>query len=230
MRSSTVDVILPAAGVGSRMGLGFPKQYLQLDGKTVLEHTVDAIFASEYVHNIVIGVSKEDSFIQKIHFQNPSRIILKEGGQERSDTVRLALEAVSTDYVMVHDAARPFVRKDDLDNLVESLSAEDTGAILACKISDTIKKVQDSEIISTIPRYDLYRAFTPQLFKTDLLLRALNFVHDNGIAVTDDASAFEALGYKVRIVEGHADNIKLTTSEDVLLAKAFMHMRKTDYV
>lgn len=230
MRSLTVDVILPAAGVGSRMGLGFPKQYLQIDGKTVLEHTVDAIFSSEYVHNIIIGVSREDSYIQRIHFQHPSRIVLTEGGQERSDTVRLALASVTTDFVMVHDAARPFVRKSDLNNLVESLSNDDVGGILACKISDTIKKVSNSEIISTVPRHDLYRAFTPQMFRTALLLKVLNFVYENGIAVTDDASAFEALGLKVKIIEGHSDNIKLTTSEDVEIAKMLMSLRKTKNV
>ncbi len=222
MESTKIDVVLPAAGVGKRMHLDIPKQYALIGKKTVLELTVDAIFRCPSVNNIIIGVSREDEYFNELALSENPRIIRAEGGKERSDTVRLCLEHVQTSWVMVHDAARPFVHLDDLNALCSKVNSSEIGAILACRSADTLKQVVNGRIIKTVPRESIFRAYTPQLFKTDILKKALNHAVESDISITDDASAVELLGYPVDIVEGRADNIKLTTPEDLALARRLM--------
>ena len=124
-----------------------------------------------------------------------------------------------TEYVMVHDAARPLIGQDDLKKLALLVQKNIDGAILACKVSDTLKMVSDGKIIKTVPRENMYRAYTPQMFKTKLLKQALEHADKNHLAITDDASAMEVLGYEVLIVEGDSGNFKLTTPDDLNLAK-----------
>lgn len=123
---------------------------------------------------------------------------------------------------MVHDAARPFVQLEDLKNLVESSVSNNCGAILSCKVADTIKEGSDNSIVTTVPRDKLYRAFTPQMFKTTELKEALTYCLDNNIAVTDEASAMESLHKKVMLIESDPINFKITTPGDLKIAKAFI--------
>ncbi len=222
MESTKIDVILPAAGVGKRMHLNIPKQYALLGKKSVLEHTVDAISKCDRVGNIIIGISPEDEYFDDLPLKNNKKIIKAKGGKERSDTVRMCLEWVNSPWVMVHDAARPFIHIDDLKSLCSITSKDTVGAILACRSQDTLKQVVDGKIVKTVPRESIYRAYTPQLFKTDILKKALNHAYESNISITDDASAVELLGYAVDIVEGRADNIKLTTPEDLALARRIL--------
>lgn len=222
MESTKIDVVLPAAGVGKRMHLNIPKQYALLGKKTVIELTVEAIFKCPFVNNIIIGISGEDEYFNDLPLSDNSRILKAQGGKERSDTVRLCLEQVKTPWVMVHDAARPFVHPDDLDSLCQKIYSSEAGAILACRSSDTLKQVVDGKIIKTIPRETIFRAYTPQLFRTEILKKALNHAVESNISITDDASAVELLGYSVDIVEGRADNIKLTTPEDLAMARRLL--------
>ena len=120
---------------------------------------------------------------------------------------------------MVHDAARPLIGQDDLKKLALLAQKNIDGAILACKVSDTLKLVSDGNIVKTVPRENMYRAYTPQMFKTKLLKQALEHADRNHLAITDDASAMEVLGYEVLIVEGDSGNFKLTTPDDLNLAK-----------
>ena len=120
---------------------------------------------------------------------------------------------------MVHDAARPLISQDDLKKLAVLTKDDVNGAILACKVSDTLKMVSNEKIIKTVPRENMYRAYTPQMFKTKLLKQALEHADKNHLAITDDASAMEVLGYEVLIVEGDSGNFKLTTPDDLKLAK-----------
>ena len=222
MESTKIDVVLPAAGVGKRMHLNIPKQYAILGDKTVLELTVEAVFKCPLVNNIIIGISREDEYFNDLPLADNPRIIKANGGKERSDTVRLCLNHVVTPWVMVHDAARPFVHVDDLNSLCNKVESSEVGAILACRSSDTLKQVVDGKIIKTVPRESIFRAYTPQLFKTDILKKALNHAVESNISITDDASAVELLGYSVDIVECRADNIKLTTPEDLAMARRLL--------
>ncbi len=226
MESLKIDVVVPAAGVGKRMQLNIPKQYALLGSKTVLEHTIDALFKCSYVNNIIIGVSQNDEYFDDLQISKNNRVIKAIGGKERSDTVRLALDKVTTQWVMVHDAARPLVKLGDLNNLAKLSKTSSVGGILACKASDTLKKVVNGKIVATVPREDIYRAYTPQMFKTNLLKQALEHANNHNLAITDDASAIELLGYSVDIIEGSADNFKLTTPEDLMLAKLLLNNKE----
>lgn len=219
MESSRIDVVVPAAGVGKRMHLNIPKQYALLSKKTVLEHTVNALLNCPYVGKVIVGVSAADEYFDSLEISRNPRVVKGLGGKERSDTVRLNLEKVSTEYVMVHDAARPLVTQDDLRRLALLARKNIDGAILACRVTDTLKIVSGDKIIKTIPRENMYRAYTPQMFKTELLKQALEHADRNHLAITDDASAMEVLGYEVLIVEGDSGNFKLTTPDDLNLAK-----------
>lgn len=226
MQSLRIDVIVPAAGVGKRMRLNIPKQYAVISKKTVLEHTVQSLLSSPYVNKVIIGISPQDEYFSSINWPDESRIVKGFGGTERSDTVRLNLPLVSTDYVMVHDAARPMLVKEDIEALAEVAKKQADGAILACKVADTLKEVKDGVIVKTVPREHIYRAYTPQLFRTEYLLAALEYAYANNLAITDDASAMELTGHKVQIVEGRADNFKLTTPEDLMLARLLLEMKE----
>ena len=223
MQNPKIDVVVPAAGVGRRMQLDIPKQYVKIGNITILEHTLKALLKSPYTNKIVVGVSADDEYFDELEISKDSRIIRAVGGSERSDTVRLALSYVTTPFVMVHDAARPFISTEDLEKLSERAPFLECGAILACRVADTIKQVAEGRIIRTVPRQDLYRAYTPQLFKTELLRKALDYAYKEKLAITDDASALELLGYKVEIIEGRADNIKLTLREDLILAEMLLN-------
>ncbi|MGN0915820.1 MAG: 2-C-methyl-D-erythritol 4-phosphate cytidylyltransferase [Succinivibrio sp.] len=224
--SLKVDVIIPAAGVGKRMQLNIPKQYAVVNGKTVLEHTVSALLSSPFVGQIIIGTSASDEYFSELSLASKQGIIRAEGGAERCDTVRKCLPFVKSDYVMVHDAARPLVSSEDIEKLCVQGCMEDCdGAILCSAVADTIKKGSDNFISATVDRKSLFRAFTPQLFRTADLSKALDYAHKNNLIVTDDASAIELLGLKVKLVEGRADNFKLTTPYDMELFK-FIISRK----
>lgn len=219
MLNPFIDVVVPAAGVGKRMQLNYPKQYALIGSKTVLEHTVDSLLKAPFVGNIIIGISKGDEYFKDLPLSQNKRIIVGFGGKERSDTVLNCLDKVQSEYVMVHDAARPLISVEDLKALSEYVGHKEVdGAILACKVADTIKKVENGVIVKTVPRDDLYRAYTPQLFNTALLKQSLTKAYQEGKCVTDDASAMELYGYKVAIVEGRSDNFKLTTPDDLKLA------------
>lgn len=219
MKSPQIDVVVPAAGVGKRMHLNIPKQYALLSDKTVLEHTVSSLLNCPYVGQVIVGVSSTDEYFDSLAISCDPRVIKGIGGKERSDTVRLNLAKVTTEYVMVHDAARPLIGQDDLKKLALATQKNIDGAILACRVSDTLKMVKDGKIVKTVPRENMYRAYTPQMFKTELLKQALEHADRNHLAITDDASAMEILGYKVLIVEGDSGNFKLTTPDDLNLAK-----------
>lgn len=218
MQSSLIDVIVPAAGVGRRMGLNIPKQYALIHSKTVLEHSVNALLRCSRVGSVIVGVSDTDEYFDTLSFDT-DRVIRGPGGSERSDTVRLCLSLAKTEYVMVHDAARPLICLEDLNSLANKADGKVCGAILASRVADTIKQVSDGRITRTVPRHDLYRAYTPQLCRRVLLQEALNLAAQKQLAVTDDASALELMGIEVEIVEGRADNFKLTTQEDLMMAK-----------
>ena len=221
-----VDVIIPAAGVGKRMQSVVPKQYLDIDGMTILDRTIDKFISLEFINKVIVALSTNDDYFRDSKFLNNPKLLVVLGGKERCDSVYNGILAATSEYVLVHDAARPCVLTSDIQLLVDKCS-NDNGGLLVSRIPDTIKKANEhNEVISTIPRDNVYRALTPQYFKKDLLRKAYEKSVNDGFVMTDESSAMEYLGYKPQAVVGSSTNIKITEPNDLELAKIFLQLEK----
>lgn len=225
--------VVPAAGSGSRMQSQTPKQYLQLGGRTVLSHTLRRLLECDYIDGVVVALSSDDKYWSSIEESDDPRVISVTGGQSRAESVLAALNKLKTiahknDYVLVHDAARPCLRADDLLKLIHAVAQPDViGGILAVPAHDTMKRSNASGVIeSTVSREHLWHAQTPQCFRLGLLQSALEQGVQSGIDITDEASAFEAQGLQPLLVEGRSDNIKITRPADLALAELYHSLQK----
>ena len=202
-----------------------PKQYLEVAGQTLIEHSLRALLGHPGVDGVMVALSPDDPFWAGWREMEGKPIYTCRGGAERADSVLAALQAlpatVSEDqWVLVHDAARPCLRGVDLSRLLAIGQADPIGAILAAPVRDTIKRADDQlRIGKTEPREALWRALTPQLFRRGGLTRALQAALSEGVVITDEAMAMERLGLRPRLVEGSEDNIKVTTPADLALAE-----------
>ena len=223
--------VVPAAGVGRRMGGVIPKQYLLLNGKLVIEHVLERLLDHPLTASIYVAVANEDRWWDGCCFAGHPRVVRVEGGRERSHSVlnalcRIMVEADPNDWVLVHDAARPCLRTTDVDRLIDELAADPVGGILASRVVDTIKSEQRPGVVGkTLPREHLWRAFTPQMFRLGLLHEALNAALQSGSVVSDEASAIELHGLQPRLIEGHSDNIKITHPSDLDLAAYYLQQQ-----
>lgn len=223
--------VVPAAGVGKRMNAAIPKQYLEIQGKTLIEHTLERLLGYSRLEKLVVVLGEDDEYYQDIALLRDERIVLVKGGEERYHSVMNGLKALSDladkgDWVLVHDVARPCIRHADLDWLVERLSGHSVGGLLGMPVRDTMKRTARSgEITETVDREQLWHALTPQMFRLGLLNQALSTALDDQIPVTDEASAIEYAGYKPLMVEGHGDNIKVTRSTDLALASLYIQQQ-----
>ncbi|CAM4216263.1 2-C-methyl-D-erythritol 4-phosphate cytidylyltransferase [Pseudoalteromonas byunsanensis] len=214
-----IAAIVPAAGVGSRMQVGYPKQYLKVVGKTILEHTLDKLGELSELCKIAVVVSEDDEYFSTLRFSD-QRILRVGGGKERADSVLNGLYALAEtqpDWVLVHDAARPLVLASDIRSLINECVFYNEGGILAAKVKDTIKR-GDTHSLETVPREHLWQALTPQFFPYEKLKSALEQALSKGISITDEASAMEWAQQSVKLIPGRSDNIKITTPEDYDLA------------
>ena len=224
--------IVPAAGIGTRMLADRPKQYLALEGKTVIEHTLQRLASHPKIMGIVVAVAENDPWWPLIDINLECPIHLVTGGDERADSVLNALTALTdiTDedpWVLVHDAARPCLRHQDIDKMLMTLSEHSVGGILGIPVNDTVKRVNSQlEIVDTVSRQGLWRASTPQMFHLLTLKQALQQAKEQQIKVTDEASAIEYAGFQAIMVEGHADNIKITVPQDLALASLFLQQQR----
>ena len=223
MGSPRYFALIPAAGVGARIGADCPKQYLPLAGKPMLRYSVDAFVAHPAIAQTFIVVSEDDAYIDELVTSNlPNVTVARCGGVTRKESVLNCLQAMRSqvdddDWVLVHDAARPGLTVGLLDKLIASVGEHPVGGLLALPIVDTVKRAGIDKL-ETISRDGLWLAQTPQMFRYSLLLRALT----QAINVTDDASAVEALGLKPLLVEGHLCNLKVTLPSDIALVKMFL--------
>ncbi len=218
--------VVPAAGVGKRMQADRPKQYLPLANKTVLEQTLMRLLDADVFSAVAVAVSKEDPYWPELELSSHDKVITAAGGKERADSVLSALKSLrdrasDSDWVLVHDAARPCLTSSDIHLLIETLKDDDVGGILALSSHDTLKNVEGLNITETIDRSVIWRALTPQMFRYGMLKQALEQAEGNP-AVTDEASALEMQGLQPKIVEGRPDNIKITRPEDLALAQFYM--------
>lgn len=222
-----IIAIIPAAGVGARMQADKPKQYLQILGKTILEHTLRIMFNHPAIAKVVVALSPADPYAQELAVLSHKKIQLVEGGKTRAESVLNALNAIDEENVwaLVHDAARPCLAEADLNKLLGI--QDDQGAILAIPVTDTIKRSnQTGEIIATEDRSQLWQAQTPQFFRADLLKQSLTNGLKQGYNITDEASAMELAGFRPHLVAGRSDNLKITRPEDLALAEFYL-TRKT---
>lgn len=218
-----IVAVLPAAGNGSRMKSDRPKQYLTIGHKTILEHAVDALLSHPLIHRAVIAISPDDVSFHSLPIARDPRIRVVVGGKQRADSVLAGLQEVAdTEWVLVHDAARPCLHQDDLARLLSLVGHSDVGGILAAPVRDTMKRGSGSMITQTVERRDLWHALTPQLFPSVLLKTCLRRALNDGVVVTDEASALEYCGYHPQLISGRADNIKVTCPEDLALAEFYL--------
>jgi 2-C-methyl-D-erythritol 4-phosphate cytidylyltransferase len=218
-----VSAIIPAAGLGLRMGSNIPKQFLLLDGKPILHHTLSVLDQCSVVDEIVLVVSEKEigKGQQQIQDFHPKVAKVIAGGKERQDSVYNGLQSLDseTDIVVVHDGVRPFVSADLIRETVEA--ARNFGAaITAIPVSDTIKKVNEEGLVErTIDRGGLWRVQTPQTFQFSLLKEAFAKALSDKFYGTDEGSLIEHLGRDVKVVPGSEFNIKITRSEDLILGE-----------
>ena len=225
--------VIPAAGLGARMGAASPKQYLSLRGKSVLQHTLSRIAGHPGIAATVLVIAAEDTHWPRIagNFAGCS-LLIAHGGAERCHSVMnglraLAAHAVPQDWVLVHDAARPCVRRADIDALITQLRDHAVGGLLGIPVADTMKRSDEQgNVIATVQREGLWRALTPQMFRYGMLSQALQAAIDQGETVTDEAAAMEIAGFTPRMVEGHADNIKITRPQDLALAELYLQQQE----
>jgi 2-C-methyl-D-erythritol 4-phosphate cytidylyltransferase len=218
-------VIVPAAGSSRRMGTGaVPKQYLTLAGRSVLEWAIAPFLDRAEIGAVVVVRSAEDQHWRTLALARHPKIMTTVGGAERADSVGAGLVALGDragerDWVLVHDAARPCLPREDLDRLMRELRDDEVGGLLAARVVDTLKRADDAgRVLETIARSALWRALTPQMFRYGLLQRALQ----QAAGVTDEAQAVEALGLRPRLIAGDADNIKITVPADLQRAERIL--------
>lgn len=224
--------VVTAAGTGQRMQTTVPKQYLALGDKSVITYALAPLLAAVEIQKVIVVLATDDThFTHTEYAQHPKIITITVAtGKERSDTVLAGMQALATvamenDWVLVHDAARPCLHPTDLHKLIHALQDHAVGGILAKRMVDTVKRSDEHErIIETIPRHDLWQAMTPQMFRYGLLLHALERVQREQLKITDDASALEMAGYQPQLIEGRADNIKITYPLDLVLAAYFLNI------
>lgn len=220
-------VVLAAAGMGKRMGSKEPKQFIQLDGKPILYHSVSVFHQIKEITEMIVVTSAEDiPRTQKILAEFPNVKVVA-GGSERQESVFRGLDALAhVDYVLIHDAARPFVSTDLIEMLMEQVVLK--GAVIpAVPVKDTIKIVDHQrEVVSTPPRESLWAVQTPQAFRLSNVLAAHQQANKENFLGTDDAMLMEWLGEKVFVVQGEYTNIKLTTPEDLHLGKTILEGRR----
>ncbi len=228
-------VLIPCAGQGSRAGTAKAKQYQLIDGRAMVEHTVEAFRGmADTLAALWVVISPSDDDFRSVfpNFDRGNEVLLREGGTTRAATVLNGLKAMlaqqpggadATDWVLVHDAARCLVTPGQIKTLINECRNDAVGGLLAQKLPDTLKTERDGRVASTVDRSDKWLAQTPQMFRIGALIEALESAGD---AVTDESSAMEAAGLSPRLVSGSAQNFKVTYPEDFALAEAILERRR----
>ncbi len=214
--------VVPAAGVGARMRADRPKQYQRHGERTVLEHTLDCFLGHPALKGLVVCLAEDDPYWPALACADDSRIARAAGGCERADSVLngllhlLTLGAGADDWVLVHDAARPNLARSDLNLLLGELAEDPVGGLLAVPARDTLKRAdRNGRVRETVDRSVIWQAYTPQMFRLGQLQRSLADALVSRASITDDAAAHDGAGQAPRLIEGRADNIKITRPEDL---------------
>ena len=239
-------LVMPAAGVGRRFGQSIPKQYADLHGRTVMEWSLAPFLYDSRCLGVVVVLGETDPHWPAVAARLPAmtgehplgevtaqtaslpRVVTALGGKDRSDSVRNGLDALSDragpdDWVLVHDAARPCVLRQDVDKLLDRVRSHRIGGLLATPAADTLKRAGDhKDVLQTVDRANLWRALTPQMFRYRALCDALDEAQEHSRSPTDEAQALEWVGERPLIVEGSTTNIKITSADDLVIAVALL--------
>ena len=221
--------VIPAAGTGSRMGASLPKQYLAIGGLPLLHYAIARMCAHPVIDRVCVVLAPEDHRFETYDWKPFAAKLepLYVGGDSRAATVLGALERISgqahaRDWILVHDAARPCLSARTLDRLINEVGDDGAGGLLAVPVADTLKRAgEDRRSIRTESRTGLWQAQTPQMFRYELLLRALRAC--DLAQATDEAAAVEALGLKPKLVQSDASNLKVTHAQDLALAELILN-------
>lgn len=229
----TIWAILPAAGIGRRMGSNTPKQYLPVNGVPVISLSLQKLASIPAINKILVVLHRDDTFWDELGIEQDisvagvardegiERVV---GGDERHHSVLNALhhlrdEANDSDWVLVHDAVRPCVTVADIERLLSSLAEHEVGGLLGSPVENTLKQADASNcVITTVDRTHYWNALTPQMFRYGILLSAMEKVVAEKLHITDEASAVESMGFHPQMIEGSKHNIKITLESDLALA------------
>ena len=226
-----ITAIITAGGSGKRMGSKTAKQYIEVKGRPIIVHTLDRFKEADFIDEVIIVVPPSDvqsfreSIIESYGFSPAWKVVA--GGDERQNSVKNGLDAVSADseIVVIHDGVRPFVTNDMIKRSVDAAVLYGAG-VVAMPLKETVKKVgSDKSIRETVDRSSLWGAQTPQTFRTKLIKSAFEKAQHDGFIGTDDAMLVERLGMGVKVIEGDYHNIKITTPEDICVAEAILKIR-----
>lgn len=227
-KGNFVSVIIAAAGMSNRMGSKINKQFLLIDNKPILAHSIDAFNGLKFIDEIIVVLKEEEveycrkEIVYRYRFNKVSKIV--RGGKERQDSIYNGILSLNreTDIVLTHDGARPFIKRKAIIKGIQG--AIDYGAcVIGVPLKDTIKVIDDNDIVHHTPnRSLLWAAQTPQCFQVDLLKEGYDYAMSEGIIGTDDSSLVEKKGYPVKMLMGNYDNIKITTPEDLVIAESFL--------
>lgn len=223
----SVGVVIPAAGQGKRMGTKESKQYLLLEDKPIFIHTLQVFEEHPEIDEIVVVVQEEErervkAMIKEAGMSKVKKIVL--GGKERQDSVYQGLLVSECEWVLVHDAVRPFIESETITEVIQKVKEKDA-VVVAVPSKDTIKEVRGNIIVNTPDRKYLWNVQTPQAFRRELLIQANQYAFKENLVVTDDASIVEHYGKDVYLVMGSYQNIKITTPEDFIFARAILEAR-----
>lgn len=226
----SLAVVIPAAGVGKRMQANCPKQYLTINNKTILEHTLERLISHPMVTKVVIALGEHDGYFADLPISTHKDIVTVIGGNERVDSVLAGLKILDCakyPWVFVHDAARPCITHDDISKLIDSCLSNNIGGLLATPVRDTMKQANTQQVVEkTIERSVLWHAYTPQMYPTAQLTEAISIALANKQVITDESSAMELAGYASQLIEGRSDNIKITKADDLALAAFILQQQK----
>lgn len=229
-----VIAVIPAAGIGTRMGADRPKQYLPFLGQTVLEHTLENILSVSCIERVYVATSPEDNYFSTLSCSLSPKIVRVEGGLSRAESVIHSLDVALASWpedtlVLVHDAARPGVTEHIVLQLLDQAARDSkNGAIAALRATDTLKQVHEQHIQSTLNRELVWNALTPQVFLLGELHRNLVGALNAGFDVTDEASAMEWAGAQPTVIEATAQLRKVTTHEDMIMLEALLKSMKNE--
>ncbi len=223
-------VVIVAAGTGSRMNMGINKQFIKLEGKEIIAYTIEKFYNNSNIEDIVVVVKEDESeffkkeILDKYNFKN---VKIAYGGKERQDSVYNGLKLLDEkcDVVLIHDGARPFVSDKIIDKSIEE-AKEHKAIVVGVPVKDTIKVIDnDKNIVDTPNRSVLWAVQTPQTFYYNILIDAYKDAFKNKFYGTDDAMLVERIGYKVKMLEGSYNNIKITTQEDLNIGSQILRVQ-----
>jgi 2-C-methyl-D-erythritol 4-phosphate cytidylyltransferase len=225
-------VVIPAAGIGTRMSSETPKQYMKIQNKCILEHALEQFCFYSGIDGVVVALADGDPYWSSLSISSNEKLMITSGGEERCHSVLNGLRhlddfAQGDDWVLVHDAARPCLRVEDIEKLINTVSEQGRGGLLAVPVRDTMKRADSSNSVTeTVGRLGLWHALTPQMFRLAELKTAIENALAEGMLVTDEAQAMEFSGISPLLIEGHSDNIKVTLPLDILLADLFLSQQR----